>query len=77
MIFTPALVPIRSKEVLKTMRVPVEIIACKNDLCHPYEYGVALHELIPGSHFTEVPDKDTDQATHERMINDVIRKMIE
>ncbi len=75
--FIPELVPIQSKEVLKTIRVPVEIIACKNDFCHPYEYGVALHELIPGSHFTEVPDKDTDQVTHERMINDVIRKMIE
>ncbi|MBQ2657883.1 MAG: alpha/beta hydrolase [Erysipelotrichaceae bacterium] len=72
----PELVPIRNIDDLKTINKPVEIIACRNDLCHPYEYGVTLHELIPGSHFTEVPDKDTDQETHERMINDVIRKML-
>ena len=72
----PEMVPIQSRKDLKTIKTPVEIVACRNDLCHPYEYGVALHELIPGSHFTEVPDKDTDQKTHERMINDVIGKML-
>ena len=72
----PEMVPIQRKEDLKKLTMPVEIIACRNDLCHPYEYGLELHELIKDSHFTEVPDKDTDQITHERMINDVIRKML-
>lgn len=73
----PEMVPIQSKEDLKKLTMPVEIIACRNDLCHPFEYGLELHELIESSHFTEVPDKDTDQITHERMINDVLRKMLE
>ncbi|MBQ6477910.1 MAG: alpha/beta hydrolase [Erysipelotrichaceae bacterium] len=73
----PKLVPIRSADDLKKLTMPVEIVACRNDLCHPYEYGIRLHELIPESGFTEVPDKDTDPKAHERMINDMIRKMIE
>ena len=72
----PEMIPIQNREDLKKLTMPVEIIACRNDLCHPYEYGVELHELIKDSGFTEIPDKDTDQETHERMVNDVIRKML-
>ena len=73
----PGLVPIGNTDDLKTLKMPVEIIACRHDLCHPYEYGETLHRLIPGSHFTEVPDKDSDPLKHERMINEVLGKMIE
>ena len=63
-------------EVLKNIQVPVTILACRNDLCHPYEYGEYLEKHIPGAVLLEIPDKDKDGALHKQMINEAIREML-
>ncbi len=55
--------------------MPVTIIACRNDLCHPYEYGSYLAGQIADASFIEIPDKDTDGMEHKRMINEAILRM--
>lgn len=56
--------------------MPVTILANKNDLCHPFEYGIYLQKQIPGEELIEIPDKDTDGAKHKEMINQVIKEFL-
>ena len=72
----PEKTPIPNVEVLKNIQVPVTILACRNDLCHPYEYGEYLAKHIPGTVLLEIPDKDKDGALHKQMINEAIREML-
>lgn len=71
----PGKTPIPNTDVLKKLTMPVTIIACRNDLCHPYEYGSYLAGQIADASFVEIPDKDTDGMEHKRMINEAIREM--
>lgn len=71
----PGKAPIPDKEVLANLTMPVTILACRGDLCHPYEYGSYLAERIGDAAFVEIPDKDTDSAGHKRMTNAVIREI--
>ncbi|HBA48340.1 MAG TPA: hypothetical protein DCZ91_11195 [Lachnospiraceae bacterium] len=71
----PDKTPIPNIDVLKRLTMPVTIIACRNDLCHPYEYGSYLAGQIADASFIEIPDKDTDGMEHKRMINEAILRM--
>ena len=71
----PNKAPVPDEACLEKLRMPVRIVACRNDFCHPFGYGVWLRERIPGALFTEIPDKDRDGAAHKRMINEVIGEM--
>lgn len=68
--------PIPSLEALKAISVPVRVLACKNDFCHPYAYGELLAKSIPGAEFLPIPDKDTDPAEHKRRINRAAAEMM-
>lgn len=72
----PGKTPVTSAEQIQSLKMPVFIVANRNDLCHPFEYGVWIHKLIPRSRFYEVPDKDRDGEGHKRGINQVIREMV-
>ena len=72
----PQKTPVESVEQIQGLDMPVYIIANRNDLCHPFEYGERIHALIPQSLFFEVPDKDKDSEGHREEINQVIRKMV-
>lgn len=61
---------------LEKIQMQTYILANRNDLCHPYEYGEYLSKYIPHVEFQEIPDKDTDKALHKKMINDAICKMV-
>ena len=68
----PSKTPISGLQALEKLTMPVTILACRNDLCHPYEYGVRLAEHIKNAVFREIPDKDTDSAAQKRCINEAI-----
>lgn len=72
----PGKAPVARTASLRSIEIPVTILANRNDLCHPYVYGEYLHEQIPRSVLTEIPDKDTDSVTHRQMINQAVRDMV-
>ena len=72
----PGQAPVRDLSDIQKLTMPVTIIACRNDLCHPFAYGTYLAEQIPHAEFVEIPDKDTDSLTHNRKINEVIRQVL-
>jgi pimeloyl-ACP methyl ester carboxylesterase len=71
----PKLTPVASPDVLKAVTMPVSILANRNDLCHPFEYGAYLQERLPDSVLLEIPDKDTDPDGHRAFVNRAIRRM--
>lgn len=73
----PGEMPIADVSALKKLTIPVTIVACHNDLCHPYEYGSYLAGQIANASFIEIPDKDADSTGHKRMINKVIQRIFE
>ncbi len=72
----PGKTPISDRSVLKDLRIPVRILANRNDLCHPFRYGEWFRDQIPGSVLTEIPDKDADPSGHRIQINRVLREML-
>ena len=67
---------VSSAEVLRQLMVPVHILANRNDLCHPFAYGVYLSKQIPHASLTEIPDKDSDAAGHKAAVNRAIRAVM-
>ena len=72
----PFKTPIPNAEILTGVTMPVTILACKNDLCHPFSFGLDLNAKIKGSLFLEIPDKDKDEGTHRRMVNEALQRMM-
>lgn len=73
----PKLVPVASAEAVQAIKKPVTIVACKGDLCHPFEIGKQLNDLIKDSIFYEIPNKDDDLAVHNIMLNMIIKEVLE
>lgn len=73
----PSKAPVKTVEDLQGIQMPAVIIANKNDFCHPFVYGLRLHELIKGSEFFEIPDKDLDGAAHNREINRIMQRKLQ
>jgi len=72
----PNKVPVSSVKEIQSIKMPVYIVANKNDLCHPFEYGLYLRDQIKNASFYEIPDKSENAAGHRRAINEIISKMI-
>lgn len=71
----PEKAPVDSVEQICSMKMPVYIVANRNDLCHPFEFGERIHALLPKSRFFEIPDKDKDSEGHKTGINQAIQEM--
>lgn len=71
----PPKVPILNLEVLNRLTMPVTVLACRNDLCHPYDYGKRLADHTPHAIFREIPDKDSDGAGQKRAVNEAIQEL--
>lgn len=72
----PPLAPVNGEEMLYSLKIPVLIIGCRNDFCHPFERSLALHERISGSLMKEVPSKDEDSRQHRDLINRYMREFL-
>lgn len=72
----PNKVPVKNVEEIRRIQSPTVILANKNDFCHPFEYGIHIHNLISNSRFFEIPDKDQDGTGHNKEINRIIREEI-
>ncbi len=70
----PGKTPIPSLEVLSELSMPILILANRNDLCHPFEYGTYLQSYMKHAIFGELPDKDRDAAGHKEGVNRAIRE---
>ena len=69
----PPRAPVTSPREYEKLTMPVTIIACRGDLCHPFACGEYLAQQIGHASFVEIPNKDTDPAAHNRMIKEVIQ----
>lgn len=72
----PYKTPVPNAEILTGVTMPVTILACKNDLCHPFSFGLDLNAKIKGSLFLEIPDKDKDEKAHRSMVNEAVQRMM-
>lgn len=72
----PPTAPVRDTAKIEAIRVPVMILACRGDFCHPYEYGEYIHGHIPGSVLYEIPGKDVDPAAHRVLSNRYFRELM-
>ena len=60
----PADDPVRSLDRLATIRVPTLILANRQDPVHPFAFGGALAQALPGAQLAEVTSKTTDASRH-------------
>ena len=72
----PPKAPVRDISEIASLRIPVMILACRGDFCHPYERGEYMHEHIQGSVLYEIPSKDVDPAAHKVLSNRYFREFI-
>ena len=72
----PPSAPVRDASEIESLRVPVMILACRGDFCHPYERGAYMHAHIPGSVLHEIPGKDADAAAHKVLSNRYFREFM-
>lgn len=73
----PLTAPVRDVSEIEEIRVPVMILACRGDFCHPYERGEYMHAHIQGSILYEIPGKDVDPAAHKALSNRYFREFFE
>jgi len=73
----PADTPIRDLKVVRNIKVPTMVIACRPDAMHPFEYAEILAREIPGAIFREVASKITEEARHtadmKRTLDEFVR----
>jgi len=53
---------------------PTLVLACRNDLLHPFEYGQVLAREIPGARFAEITAKAISEQKH---VEDVRREILQ
>jgi pimeloyl-ACP methyl ester carboxylesterase len=58
----------------KKIDFPTLVLACRNDLQHPFEYGQVLAREIPGAQFAEITGKAESEQKH---VEDVRREISE
>ena len=72
----PRTSPFGDTALLSRIRQQVTILANRNDLVHPFEYGEYYQKNIPGAVLHEIADKDTDLAAHNAAINRHLGEML-
>jgi pimeloyl-ACP methyl ester carboxylesterase len=60
----PTDTPVASLDELSAINVHTLVLANKLDPIHPYEYGIALMESIPGAVFCELTPKSINKTRH-------------
>ncbi|HSK68363.1 MAG TPA: alpha/beta hydrolase, partial [Candidatus Limnocylindria bacterium] len=65
----PPSVPYSGADLKGLPAVPTIVIACRNDLVHPFELAEWHRDRIPGARLYEIPDKDTDPEGHRAQMN--------
>ena len=68
----PNNVPVSDITSLKKIEIPTLVLACHNDLLHPFEYGQVLAREIPRARFVEITSKAVSEQQH---IEDVRREI--
>lgn len=58
----------------KKVDFPTLVLACRNDLLHPFEYGQVLARKIPGARFAEITGKAISEQKH---VEDVRREILQ
>ncbi len=67
-------IPVPEIASWKKMGVPTLVLACRNDLLHPFEYGQVLAREIPGARFAEITAKAISEEKH---VEDVRREIFQ
>jgi pimeloyl-ACP methyl ester carboxylesterase len=66
-------VPAPDGLALTNITCPTLVLACRNDLLHPFEYSQVLARAIPGAHFSEITAKATSSSKH---VEEVRREIV-
>jgi len=64
--------PTRSIQEIKSILAPTLVLSSRQDPIHPFEYGVQLAELIPGTQFMELTPKSVDIKQHAHDVQNAI-----
>lgn len=74
----PAYIPAHTREHWETLRLPVLILANRQDPVHPFEFGEVLAQAIPGARLVEVTPKSVSVEQHgadvQRALEDFLVK---
>jgi pimeloyl-ACP methyl ester carboxylesterase len=60
----PAYAPKHTRETWRSIRVPTLVLANQQDPVHPFEFGAALAETIPGAQLVELTPKSVSLGRH-------------
>lgn len=60
----------------KRIRVPTLILANRFDPIHPFEYGLEMQRLIPGSEFREITAKAVSQEQHNADVQNALNEFL-
>jgi pimeloyl-ACP methyl ester carboxylesterase len=55
---------VATEDEFADIRVPTLVLASRQDVIHPFEFGVALERLIPSARLTEITPKSVDERRH-------------
>ncbi len=72
----PGCRPFDDEKKLESLRLPVLVAACRQDLVHPFAYGEWYAKRIPGARLVELPAKSADAAGYHEGLNACIREMV-
>jgi pimeloyl-ACP methyl ester carboxylesterase len=67
-------VPAREIASWRKIDLPTLVLACRNDLLHPFEYGQVLARGIRGARFAEITSKAISEKKH---VEDVRREILQ
>lgn len=73
----PLCQPNLSPQELSQIRISTLVISTRQDFIHPYAYGKALSEQIPGAIFFEAVSKSLDAELHSRQLHRQISQFLQ
>jgi len=68
--------PYRDRSVLASLRVPVLVLANRQDPIHPFEYGEELQRWIPGAELKELTAKSRSKEKHAAEVQEYIAEFL-
>jgi len=68
--------PVPTEDKIKAIRVPTLILASRQDVIHPFEFGEALGRLIPDSTLREITPKSVSEERHLADCADAITRFL-
>ena len=73
----PAYAPSYTLKDLRSIAVPTLVLANRQDLIHPFEFGTAIAKLIPGAEFRELTPKSVDADAHAADVQKYIAEFLQ